>query len=82
MINCDHPSHFENVLDEGEPWKERIKGLQAKTSAKSHAGLDEAVEVDDGDPLELGRQYRDLKRKITEIECPRWLMWYESPPYQ
>jgi S-methylmethionine-dependent homocysteine/selenocysteine methylase len=67
MINCAHPSHFEKVLVEGGPWLERIKGLRANASAKSHAELDEAEELDDGDPLEFGKQYRRLREKLPQL---------------
>jgi S-methylmethionine-dependent homocysteine/selenocysteine methylase len=61
MINCAHPSHFAAVLEDGEPWVDRIRGLRANASSKSHAELDEAAELDAGDPAELGAQYRALR---------------------
>lgn len=60
MINCAHPSHFEHALERGEDWIGRIRGVRANASAKSHAELDEATELDAGDPLDLGRRYRQL----------------------
>ena len=62
MINCAHPTHFEDVLAAGAPWMKRIRGLRANASTRSHAELDEATELDDGSPVELGGQYRDLRR--------------------
>ena len=32
MLNCSHPTHFEDVLVPGEPWVERIRGLRANAS--------------------------------------------------
>jgi homocysteine S-methyltransferase len=61
MINCAHPTHFEHTLSEGDPWVERIRGLRANASRQSHAQLNEAPELDVGDPAELGRQYAQLK---------------------
>ncbi len=29
MINCAHPTHFEDALTQGESWLERIRGLRA-----------------------------------------------------
>lgn len=60
MINCAHPSHFREVLDRGGAWRERIRGLRANASKRSHAELDAATEIDIGDPEELGRDYRAL----------------------
>ncbi len=67
MINCAHPTHFEDALAGGESWVERIGGLRANASAKSHAELDEAEELDDGNPQELGVQYRQLKSQLRNL---------------
>jgi len=67
MINCAHPTHFEDALAAGERWTERIGGLRANASALSHAELDEAEELDDGNPAELGHQYRILRGKLGHL---------------
>jgi homocysteine S-methyltransferase len=61
MINCAHPSHFSSVVGGDEPWMERIRGLRANASTMSHAELNEAPELDAGNPAELGRDYAALK---------------------
>ena len=61
MVNCAHPSHFEAVLTAGEPWTTRIRGLRANASRMSHAELDEAEDLDRGDPDELAADYRRLR---------------------
>jgi S-methylmethionine-dependent homocysteine/selenocysteine methylase len=65
MLNCAHPTHFEAVLD--GPWTARIRGLRANASTKSHAELDEADELDDGDPADLGARYADLREKLPAL---------------
>jgi homocysteine S-methyltransferase len=67
MINCAHPTHFADVLEADEPWADRIRGLRANASAKSHAELDEAEELDEGDPVELGAQYRALRPRLRNL---------------
>jgi S-methylmethionine-dependent homocysteine/selenocysteine methylase len=67
MLNCAHPTHFEDKLVGGNGWLNRIRGLRANASTKSHAELDEATELDDGNPLELGRQYRALRGKLQKL---------------
>ncbi len=67
MINCAHPAHFAGALAAGGPWLERIRGLRANASTKSHAELDEATALDDGNPTELGLQYRELKRALPQL---------------
>ena len=63
MINCAHPTHFEGVLEDG-PWLERIGGLRANASTMSHAELDAATELDDGDPAQLAAEYRALRDRL------------------
>jgi S-methylmethionine-dependent homocysteine/selenocysteine methylase len=67
MINCAHPTHFVGTLAAGEPWLDRIRGVRANASTKSHAELDEATELDDGNPAELALQYRELKGKLPQL---------------
>ena len=62
MLNCAHPTHFADVLRKGEAWISRLRGLRANASARSHAGLDAAADLDIGDPADLGRRYRALQR--------------------
>lgn len=67
MINCAHPSHFIHLF-EGEPnWSDRIYGVRANASCKSHAELDEAEELDEGDPEEFGQLYVALKKKLKNL---------------
>jgi S-methylmethionine-dependent homocysteine/selenocysteine methylase len=67
MINCAHPTHFEHVLEEGGPWLERIGGLRANASTRSHAELDESEELDEGDPADLGARYGALRARLPNV---------------
>jgi S-methylmethionine-dependent homocysteine/selenocysteine methylase len=67
MINCAHPTHFAPVLDDAGPWSERIAGLRANASTKSHAELDEAEELDEGDPVTLGAEHRALRSRLPRV---------------
>ncbi len=60
MVNCAHPDHFRGVVAGDGDWTQRIRGIRANASRKSHAELDEAEELDTGDPNELARDYADL----------------------
>jgi S-methylmethionine-dependent homocysteine/selenocysteine methylase len=66
MINCAHPTHFEGVL-EPAPWLDRLRGLRANASKKSHAELDEAEELDEGDPAELAAAYAELHERLPNL---------------
>jgi S-methylmethionine-dependent homocysteine/selenocysteine methylase len=67
MINCAHPTHFDAVLATSEPWVMRLRGIRANASRRGHAELNEAPDLDDGDPVELGAQYAQLLRKQPQI---------------
>ena len=67
MINCAHPTHFERVFEKGAAWLTRLRGLRANSSRRSHAELDNATELDTGNPEELGAQYGDLLRRFPHI---------------
>jgi S-methylmethionine-dependent homocysteine/selenocysteine methylase len=67
MINCAHPTHFEDVLGSTGAWRERIRGLRANASTKSHAELDEAEELDEGDPADLGARYAALREALPNL---------------
>jgi S-methylmethionine-dependent homocysteine/selenocysteine methylase len=67
MINCAHPTHFEGALQGTGTWLDRIRGVRANASRKSHAELDESTDLDAGDPEELGRQYRALRSRLPRL---------------
>ncbi len=67
MINCAHPTHYESRLMSGEPWVERIGGMRANASRLSHAELDKATELDDGNPAEFGRQFAGIRSRLPRM---------------
>jgi S-methylmethionine-dependent homocysteine/selenocysteine methylase len=67
MVNCAHPTHFDMVLDPGSSWSERLRGVRANASTMSHAELDEAEELDAGDPADLGERYAALRAKLPQL---------------
>lgn len=67
MATGAHPSHFEHVLAKEPSAAERIFGLRANASTKSHAELDESTELDSGDPEQLGRDYQRLRRLLPRL---------------
>jgi S-methylmethionine-dependent homocysteine/selenocysteine methylase len=67
MINCAHPLHFAQSLITGEPWLERIRGLRANASTRSHAELNESTELDEGNPVEFGLQHKALLGTLKNV---------------
>jgi homocysteine S-methyltransferase len=67
MINCAHPTHFESVVSNAGPWRERIQGLRANASTLSHAELDAMTQLDSGDPHDLADRYRRLRAPLSRL---------------
>jgi len=67
MINCAHPTHFDSTLQGKAPWLDRIRGLRANASRRSHAELNEAPDLDAGDPEELGREHGAIVARRPRI---------------
>lgn len=66
-INCAHPTHFAAVLDPAAAWAQRLGAVRANASRASHAELDEAPELDDGDPVEFGHECADLRSRLPNL---------------
>jgi S-methylmethionine-dependent homocysteine/selenocysteine methylase len=64
-INCAHPEHFNNQLP--SRWLNRIGVIRSNASRCSHAELDEATELDDGDPDEFGALYAEMAKRLPGL---------------
>ena len=67
MINCAHPTHLTDALAAGGSWRDRVRGLRANASRRSHKELDESHDLDEGNPEELGREYQELRRLLPNL---------------
>jgi homocysteine S-methyltransferase len=67
-VNCAHPDHFTAAFGADPSAIGRIGLVRANASRASHAELDEAEELDDGDPAELADLYAALLRGHPHIE--------------
>ena len=67
MINCAHPTHFADALDENAQWTSRISGVRANASRCSHAELDAMTTLDTGDIADLAERHRLLRRRFPNI---------------
>ena len=66
MINCAHPDHFSDTLNNGS-WINRLRGIVANASRCSHAELDDAKALDAGNPIELGEQLAQVRQRFPHI---------------
>ena len=67
LINCAHPTHFIGAIRSGSRWRERIWGIRANASKRSHKELDESPDLDAGNPVELGAEYRELRSVLPKL---------------
>jgi homocysteine S-methyltransferase len=68
LVNCAHPEHVSRALAQPGPWRERLAGVRYNASTKSHAELDEADDLDEGDPVLLAQAHRQLKPLLPRLE--------------
>jgi S-methylmethionine-dependent homocysteine/selenocysteine methylase len=66
MINCAHPTHIAAGLND-DAALDRVGGLRVNASLLSHAELDEAEALDEGDPVALGRGHAALRDRLHSI---------------
>jgi S-methylmethionine-dependent homocysteine/selenocysteine methylase len=67
LVNCAHPTHIALALAEPGDWRDRIFGIRANASRRSHAELDEATELDDGDPTELAGSQASIEPQLPNL---------------
>lgn len=73
LINCAHPAHISTGLSQpgtrGQPgtWIDRIIGIRANASLKSHAELDDAEHLDEGDIGTLAAAQADLTAALPAL---------------
>jgi homocysteine S-methyltransferase len=73
LINCAHPTHICAGLSQpgtrGQPgtWIDRIIGIRANASLKSHAELDDAEDLDEGDIGALAAAQADLSAALPAL---------------
>lgn len=64
MVNCAHPTHLATTFDDDGPWLRRVAGLRLNASTRSHAELDEADDLDEGDPEDFGAGTAALRERL------------------
>lgn len=64
-INCAHPDHFVDKVP--NKWLDRIGMIRPNASRQSHTELDEATELDDGNPDEFGALYADMAKRLPAL---------------
>jgi homocysteine S-methyltransferase len=66
-VNCAHPTHISRAVEGLGELAERVVSVRANASTLSHAELDEATELDDGDPARFGIEHLGLARQLPRL---------------
>jgi len=67
LVNCAHPDHVRPGVDADAAWTHRIAGLRVNSSRLTHAELDEAEELDEGDLADLATTTRGLADALPAV---------------
>jgi S-methylmethionine-dependent homocysteine/selenocysteine methylase len=65
-VNCAHPTHLAPGLEDGD-WLQRIGQIRPNASTLTHAELDEAEELDAGDPAALATDVDVLRDRLPML---------------
>jgi homocysteine S-methyltransferase len=68
MVNCAHPQHVLPAFEHAGAWAGRIHGLRSNASLQSHAELDEAETLDEGDLGVLVSAHRALEQHLPALQ--------------
>lgn len=68
LLNCAHPSHIAKALRSNGSWARRVTGLRVNASRQSHAELDSAEQLDEGDLHDLVSQHQRLAARLPNLE--------------
>ena len=77
MINCCHPIEYEPAFIESNGWVKRIRGIRPNASKMDKISLCKIGHLEDGDPVELGKQVGELINRYPHMDilggcCGTW----------
>ena len=67
LLNCSHPLEYEPALGLGE-WIKRLRGVRPNACPMDKIALCKLDHIEDGDPIELGAQIRDLSNRYPHMD--------------
>lgn len=68
LVNCAHPSHIAAALTPEAAWTDHVTGLRVNASRQSHAELDDAAELDEGDIVDLVTEHERLAARLPRLD--------------
>lgn len=68
LVNCAHPSHVMAAADDDDSWTSRVTGLRVNASRQSHAELDAAEVLDEGEIPDLVAEHDALAARLPHLD--------------
>lgn len=68
LINCAHPTHIAEGLHDDDSWSSRVTGLRVNASRQSHAELDAAAVLDEGNLPDLIATHEQLLARLPNVD--------------
>ncbi len=66
--NCSHPLEFEPALADAGPWLDRLRYIRPNAARMDKIALCSLGHLEDGDPVELGRQMGEVARRLPNAD--------------
>jgi S-methylmethionine-dependent homocysteine/selenocysteine methylase len=67
MVNCAHPRHILEALTAEGQWRGRVSGVRANASTRSHQEMDDAADLDEGDPVAFAHESLGLLAHLPAL---------------
>jgi homocysteine S-methyltransferase len=67
MLNCAHPEFIGRALRDSGEQARRVHGIRPNASRRTHAQLDAATDLDEGNADEFGAQSRELRARFPAL---------------
>lgn len=68
LLNCAHPSHIAAALTPNDDWSAHVTGLRVNASRQTHAELNDAAELDEGDIADLVSEHEKLAASLPRLD--------------
>lgn len=67
LLNCSHPLEYEPALNTDD-WIKRLRGVRPNASPMEKIALCKLGHIEEGDPIQLGSQIRDLSDRYPHMD--------------
>lgn len=66
--NCSHPLEFDEAISDAGDWTDRLRYIRPNAAQMEKIALCKLGHLEDGDPVELGRQMGDVAHRLPKAD--------------